>query len=119
MLYQTVNEDVFRAGDNKICRRKLGINDEDFVIIYVGAFIERKGNKRVDEAVADLSNVKTIYIGSGEFTPRSNCVFCGTVEHDLVPTYLSAADIFVLPTTGEGCCNAIVEAICCGLPMIY
>jgi glycosyltransferase involved in cell wall biosynthesis len=24
----------------------------------------------------------------------------------------------VLPTLAEGCCNAIVEAICCGLPVI-
>ena len=31
---------------------------------------------------------------------------------------MSAADIFVLPTLNEGCCNAIVEAMACGLPIV-
>ena len=28
------------------------------------------------------------------------------------------ADIFVLPTLNEGCCNAVVEALACGLPVV-
>jgi glycosyltransferase involved in cell wall biosynthesis len=28
------------------------------------------------------------------------------------------ADVFCLPTLQEGCCNAIVEALACGLPVI-
>ena len=28
------------------------------------------------------------------------------------------ADIFVLPTLHEGCCNAIIEAMACGLPIV-
>lgn len=28
------------------------------------------------------------------------------------------SDVFVLPTLREGCCNAVVEAMACGLPII-
>ena len=31
---------------------------------------------------------------------------------------MNCADIFVLPTLHEGCCNAIIEAMACGLPIV-
>lgn len=35
-----------------------------------------------------------------------------------MPRYLNCADVFFLPTLKEGCSNAIVEALACGLPVI-
>lgn len=42
----------------------------------------------------------------------------GLLDHELLPQYENCADIFVLPTQKEGCCNAIVEALAMGLPVI-
>ena len=113
-----VNTAVFYQRDRNASRRKLGIKEDDFVIAFVGHFIHRKGPERVDEAICGMTNVKSLFIGKGDFVPKSDCIYCGAVQHDELPEYLSAADVFVLPTTGEGCCNAIIEAISCGLPVI-
>ena len=40
------------------------------------------------------------------------------MDHTDVPQYLFAADCFCLPTLNEGCSNAIVEALACGLPVV-
>ena len=40
------------------------------------------------------------------------------MNNDELVWFYSALDVFVLPTEHEGCCNAIVEAIACGCPII-
>jgi len=44
--------------------------------------------------------------------------FAGSIDHDLMPLILSAADVMVLPTANEGLANAWVEALACGTPVV-
>lgn len=109
----------FGNKDKNECRKKLGFSINDKIGIFVGHFIDRKGPLRVQEAVKDIQGLKMIYIGSGEQTPSGdNILYCGKVSHQEIDTYLCSADFFILPTKAEGCCNAIIEAIACGLPVI-
>lgn len=114
-----VNNSLFHKRDKNECRRALGIPNDAFVVIFVGWFIERKGPLRVANALNMLDGVNSVFIGKGEQEP--NCqgiLFKGSLPHDKIPLYLCASDIFVLPTLHEGCCNAVIEAMSCGLPII-
>ena len=114
-----VDENKFFSIDKAKAREKLGFNDEDFIIAFTGAFTQRKGISELNLALKNCENVHSVFLGKGESTPDcNNILFCGSVQNDMVATYLNASDVFVLPTKGEGCCNAIVEALACGLPVI-
>lgn len=110
---------LFYKQDKKECRRKLGMPEDKYIVGFVGGFIERKGDKRLLEAVNQLEDTYVAFAGRGEDKPSGKrVVFCQAMEHNDIPVFLNAVDVFVLPTLAEGSCNAIVEAMACGLPII-
>ncbi len=110
---------LFYKMDKVDCRKKLGIPNDIYVIGFVGGFIERKGDKRLLEAVSQIDETYVAFAGRGEDMPSGErVVFCDAMEHEQVPVLLNAVDVFALPTLAEGSCNAIVEAMACGLPIV-
>ena len=121
VIPNAINPSLFYVKDKKELRNKLGIKKDDFVVAFVGQFSERKGPLRICEALNRIDNhqIKAFFLGSGPQDPvYSNTIKKGTINHDELPDYLNASDVFVLPTLSEGCCNAMIEAMACGLPII-
>lgn len=116
-----IDTDLFKPLDKDSCRSELGISSEDFVISFVGAFIKRKGIDKLQSVLKMHPSWKCILIGSGDIKIElddNQVLFSGRISHDRIPQYISASDVFVLPTEAEGCCNAIIEAMGCGLPVV-
>ncbi len=112
------DETLFYPRDKKEAREKLGLSQDDFIVSFVGHFIERKGIDKLMAAV-EKAGVKMICAGKGPIDPTGeNCLFASTIGHEELPWFYCASDAFVLPTLNEGCCNAIVEALACGLPIV-
>ena len=115
-----VNSSVFHPYNKDICREEFGFPKNAFIVGFTGYFIDRKGPDRIVDAVKDL-DVKLVFAGKGELKPKLLCnqtLFCDSVEPQNMPRLLSACDVFVLPTKKEGCCNSIIEAMACGLPIV-
>lgn len=114
-----IDDTKFYKVDKSIIRKELGIAEDAFIVAFVGSFIERKGVSILSSALDMLEGVKSFFIGRGKRQPDcKGILFKGSLPHEEIYKYLNAADVFVLPTLAEGCCNAIIEAMACGLPII-
>lgn len=112
-------KDEFYDIEKECARDKLGFPKDKFIVAFVGGFIERKGVRQLSTALDRFSDVYSIFVGSGDVRPTCrNVLYCGKVQHNQLVNYLNCADVFVLPTSAEGCCNAIIEALACGLPVV-
>jgi|WetSurMetagenome_2_1015567.scaffolds.fasta_scaffold30188_1 glycosyltransferase involved in cell wall biosynthesis len=103
-------------------RKELGLSDVDVVVIYTGTGQRRKNLDRILLAASRLPEVKFMFVGPTReelaafgIIPE-NCFVIGPVPD--TTNYLKASDIFVLPSSGEGLSNALLEALSTGMPAI-
>jgi glycosyltransferase involved in cell wall biosynthesis len=133
--YTGLDRDRFRPFDHPQLRRQLSeelgypLPDHAPLLACVGALIERKGQAIAIAALKAVPGARLILIGKGEDEARLRALaaseglaeqvyFAGSIDHDLMPLLLSAADVMVLPTVSEGLANAWVEALACGTPVV-
>lgn len=111
--------ELFEKLNRDECRSKMNMPIDKFIVGFVGGFIERKGDKRLLEAANEIEGVYLAFAGRGNNPPSGErVVFCKALEHNDISIFLNAIDVFCLPTLSEGSCNAVIEAMACGCPII-
>lgn len=131
------NKPVSEDEKNKI-RNRLGLSEDDFVILFVGRIMEIKGVMELMKAVTELNDqhIKLMIMGSANSGKRAyssyekkvkkyadihmkQIIFTGYVDNSEVYQYASVADIQCLPTLiAEAAPLVVLEAMAEGLPLV-
>lgn len=132
-----VDRSRFFPSNRREARERLSLPQNHATLLAVGSLSERKGHHRILEILPELilHRRELLYVvvgesggGSGYRRRLENLVarhgLCDHVRivpsrpHDEIRLWMAAADLFCLATSGEGWCNAITEALACGLPVV-
>lgn len=126
----------FTPGLRAAARSKFGLKDE-FVLLIVGRLDARERYKGHDRVIAALPRLvhpegrPILFLIAGDGDDRSQLEanvaaaqvkdkvrFLGLVTAENLPDLYRAADLFVLPSTGEGFGIVFIEAMACGTPAL-
>lgn len=135
VLNNTVGE-AFRPEGREADRQRWGLGEEDTAVLTVARLDGRDGYKGHDRIIPLLPRLgeehrKVTYLIAGIGPDRERLErlaadhgvaeqvrFLGKVPAEDLPGLYRAADLFALPSTGEGFGIAFLEAMACGTPAI-
>ena len=124
--------------EKKQLRKKIGLQEEDFVILYVGRLIQVKGILELIKSVLSINdnNIKLLVVGSANFGKRAfspyakkvkklckknrnRIIATGYVDNSEIYKYAMAADIQCVPSLWEEAAGLVtIEAMVYGIPTI-
>jgi len=127
LIYNGIDERIYRPYDKYAARKKLHIPDNSIVLGFVshkGLMSRRKGGDFILEAyryfISKYPNVYFVCIGgksSGAPTERFLQIPYVSDENLLAETYC-AADVFMFPTLADNCPLVVLELMACGVPVV-
>jgi phosphatidylinositol alpha-1,6-mannosyltransferase len=134
-----IDTDHFSPQDARELREELGLTEKK-VIVSVGRLVHRKGQDVLIEAmpaiIKEVPQAHILMIGEGPYRSylenrvkslgiQERVTFIGRIQYADLPRYISAGDVFVMPSRSrlaglevEGLGIVYLEASACGLPVI-
>jgi len=130
-----VNSEIkkFQGGDGTTIRKKYLGSSYDHLVLFTGRLVKQKDLpmllKVVPQVVAKSPKTLFLIVGTGDQEDmlkrkaeamglRNNLQFSGSVSIDIIPDYLRACDVYVVPSIYEGTCIAMAEAMSAAKPIV-
>ena len=125
--------DLFRPGNRGEARRRVGLDGDAPLCLYVGRLDREKSVERVIDAFGSIalavSGARLLLVGQGSHEAalrrlagaspaRSAIRFAGSVAREELPPYYQAADLFLFASETETQGLVLAEAHACGLPAV-
>jgi teichuronic acid biosynthesis glycosyltransferase TuaC len=122
-----IDTDRFQPAERETARKRLGLEPGGALVLYVGRVERSKGVFELVQAYRQLAaqraDARLAIVGDGPalleckralaaFADR--VTFAGARPHQEIPAWLTACDVFTLPSWNEGMPNVVLEAIACG-----
>jgi glycosyltransferase involved in cell wall biosynthesis len=98
-------------------REQLGLSHDKTIVLFVGRAVPKKG---YDKVLASASpNYQLVFAGGeAQIGDEPHIVYLGKLPQQKLALVYRAADMFVLPSEGEGFPMSVQEAMASGLPII-
>lgn len=139
-VHNGINLEAFSPQKNAINKTTIGMNDNDFILIFSGRINKEKGILELIQAMCllkDYPDIKLLVIGSsfyGNTNKEDNFIrslkeqatkiqnrilFTGFIPYDKMPEYLKNSDLAVIPSNWDDPFpTTVLEAQAMGLPII-
>jgi glycosyltransferase involved in cell wall biosynthesis len=133
VIHNGVDQSRFKPLDKAAQRKRLGLPLDRKIILFVGNLLPIKGLPLLLSAFAPLvrvrKDVELVIVGKGELRNelkrqagilgiRRHIRLTGPVPHEEIPAWISACDVFCLPSREEGFPTVIPEVLSCGRPVV-
>jgi glycosyltransferase involved in cell wall biosynthesis len=137
VLTNGIDANSFQVLDRAGARRELGLSEGVKYVLFVGNLLPVKGIDVLMEAFVAMrarnpslfAQTQLLIAGDG---PKQGWVvrrmaeeglggsvkLLGHVGREKVARLMNAADVLALPSRNEGCPNVVLEALCCGTPVV-
>ena len=142
IVYNGLDTSIFHPiSDRSIRRHDLGFTDNDFIAVFWGRLVPKKGIKELLQAIEllkDDKNIKLMVIGSINYEDtdkqtnpfievlkqiagrlEGRIIFTGFVPYSAIAQYIALANVAVIPSRiNEAFGMTCIEACALGLPVI-